>query len=117
MLLFSLYRIPQRLSPCLRLSVVAGVCLQDERYSYVVITKEPRPELSSPLSISRHRQDAAELESATPYVPKPQSWRKSESKMRQAAALQKILDGKFVCARPLLFTCQVFGGAHSIFLY
>ncbi|KAK9909809.1 hypothetical protein WJX75_007685 [Coccomyxa subellipsoidea] len=66
---------------------------QDERYSYVVIRKEPRPELSSPLSISRHRQDAAELESATPYVPKPQSWRKSESKMRQAAALQKILDG------------------------
>ena len=72
--------------------------LQDERYSYVVIRKEPRPEMGSPLSISRHRQDAAELESHSPYLPSPNSWRKSESKMRQAAQLQEVLDGEAACA-------------------
>ncbi|BDA42580.1 probable methyltransferase-like protein 17, mitochondrial at N-terminal half [Coccomyxa sp. Obi] len=65
---------------------------QDERYSYVVIRKEPRPQVKPALSISRHRQDSEEQDSYTPYLPPPRSWRKSESKMRQAAALQQVID-------------------------
>lgn len=71
----------------------------------MVIRKEPRPQVKPALSISRHRQDSKEEESHTPYLPPPRSWRKSESKMRQAAVLQQVIDGE--CSYSAIFRADV----------
>ncbi len=78
---------------------VVFVCMQDERFSYVVLRRGGR-KVGASQAISRHSSDAAEMHDPQPYLDaQPRSWKKSEARYQRALALENLMEGRFTKPR------------------
>ncbi len=83
-------------SACVRMQPGASHgTAQDERYSYVVLRKQPRPVLASPAAaIGRLRAGADGPQDPSPFVPPAGAWTRSSRRQKQQAhALEAAMQG------------------------